>query len=1825
MRKKILVVDDNQFSGQSLREMLTGDYEVMEARGGKEALDITGDPAVGVSAVLLNVHPKEADGYETLARIRGDADASWAPVVAFAGKDDGEAEAKALALGADDFIVSPYNAAAVKQRLRNVIDRLGSAEHTGRRQAADKEPTCAAVQLKRLNDGIPGGIALLEAIPGGLRLLYCNEGFFGFSGYGRETYQKMIDDDPLCLVLPEDRAGIYEAIGRLRGGGEMFCTYRCVAVDGSLRWFDLKGSVAEWRGDTLIINAVQFDVTERKKTEEELRVSAERFRVAAASGDRVIARYDIRSGLYYTNSKTLFSLGFGDTIENVPHVFIERGVVLPESVEDYLAFYEKIKNGEKSCSADIALVRETGGYRWLHCDASVIFDGDGSPSQAIIVYTDITEQREKEAVYKKWQQSLRQKAPESYTLFRCNLSKDTSFDSVEGMLLQVRFKKDATTFNTRTLEYAAQYVHPEDRDGYIAALNADTLLANYYRDKRSETIEYRESLPDGAVRWLRLTIELVEYPNSSDVEAYLMYEDIDASKTAEMKVKETAENDPLTGVLNRMAFARKMDQIIQKSKASQHILLMLDIDGFKQLNDTFGHAAGDDALIDIARSLRTVLRHGDLLGRLGGDEFVICLKDVPYEAAVDKKVEQICTLVRRAYSGEVRISASVGIALCPRDGDDFDSLYRRADAALYSVKKSGKDSFAYFNREMDSIQPFPAEAVAETAAEKTTPAAKRRMLIVDDSVINRAILANIFRNEFTVEMAENGAAALLRLRRFGAGISVVLMDLVMPEMDGFAVMEKMQSSVEMSSIPVIAVSGQDDHEASLRAIKYGAADYVTRPIDPDLIRLRVRSAVSKAENERLRAQNGYLMLQSGEEAKYRTVLESTGTVVIEYDWANSVFTYDPAISLHIAGKYDDRRLWLILMSDMVADTMDVRAMQEFVHRLANDRERDGGSMTVRLKTASGEKQWFRMNVFKRKDEFQLTSKMLLTYVNVNEEVLANEKLRFQAERDELTGLYSRAAFFEKAAEMIDVHRRGYYVICCFDINNFKVINDQYGSEMGDAVLKQVADIFTHGFEAVGGIVCRITADKFAVLYPASFMASERLKNIREAAAVLDGSLPPISFSIGRYLVDDPSLSVSAMYDRAALAEASVKGRFDANIAQYDESMRERLLREQRIVNEMKQALAGRHFEVWLQPQYNHSSGALIGAEALVRWRHPEWGLVSPGEFIPVFERNGFIYELDKYVWEQTCMMLRGWLDAGRSPLPVSVNVSRYDLFHEDLLETLTGLISRYGIAVDLLRLEITESAFASSTDHIIGVVKRLIDYGFTVEIDDFGSGYSSLNTLKDVPAQVLKMDMRFLESSQNSDRGGNILESVVRMAKWLGMSVIAEGVEEKEQADYLRSIGCDYVQGYLYARPMPVAEYEALSKNIAGIECLSVMETVENLDNNLFWDPKSMDTLIFNTYVGGACVFEWHNGKIEILRANEKYAQTIGGEACTVNDALELVWEDHMDPAAARATRGAIERAIETGDDATYEAVYFGLFGREGKTYLRTTFRAIARTGDRYMLYATNENITAQREAEQKELAAHERLQAIMDNVSSGITAVVTRGEEVDYLFVNDRYYEMLGYTRAQYAAEVRSAFDLIHPDDRRWVLEAVEGVNATGRPSVMEYRVIRRDGGVIWERNSISVTKFNGIDAPVQLGVAIDITAERLAEQRILTLNENLKNMMNDTPGGFARLRVRPDGVLAAEYVNDTLCRMRGMSYDEIMAGDGKNATDTIHPGDRERVGAAVAEMIATGETGNIQYRLRHGGGKYIPVNAFGRVSKNEAGETFINAYFTEGVSAAL
>ena len=432
-----------------------------------------------------------------------------------------------------------------------------------------------------------------------------------------------------------------------------------------------------------------------------------------------------------------------------------------------------------------------------------------------------------------------------------------------------------------------------------------------------------------------------------------------------------------------------------------------------------------------------------------------------------------------------------------------------------------------------------------------------------------------------------------------------------------------------------------------------------------------------------------------------------------------------------------------------------------------------------------------------------------TYRSVNQGKLNGVVVDYLATYDELTGIYNKQAFYAKTKEMLLDNPDKNFDLLRINIERFKVLNDLFGESTGDKLLRYIGK-FLKEINLPLCVSGRLYADNFVVCYEAGKGDSRRMINTLQMVADSFAINNRTILSFGLYRIDDKTLPVSVMCDRANMALWKAKGNFKNPYCEYDEKMRQQVLKEQKIINAMEMAIQNKEFTLYIQPKYDIEKGIIIGAEALVRWISLENGFISPGDFIPVFENNGFVYEVDKFIWEESCRYLRKWLDEGREVHPISVNVSRIDLYTPKLVQHLVNLREKYQLPSQYLELEITESAYTEDPEQIITITRQLREAGFVILMDDFGTGYSSLNMLKDIQIDVLKLDMGFLKSSDYSAKGGNILTAILKMAESLKMQTIAEGVETKEQVEFLKSIGCRYVQGFYYSKPLPVGEFEKL-------------------------------------------------------------------------------------------------------------------------------------------------------------------------------------------------------------------------------------------------------------------------------------------------------------------------------------------------------------------------------------------------------------------------------
>lgn len=450
---------------------------------------------------------------------------------------------------------------------------------------------------------------------------------------------------------------------------------------------------------------------------------------------------------------------------------------------------------------------------------------------------------------------------------------------------------------------------------------------------------------------------------------------------------------------------------------------------------------------------------------------------------------------------------------------------------------------------------------------------------------------------------------------------------------------------------------------------------------------------------------------------------------------------------------------------------------------------------------------------------------------------AYEKMIKIAFQDDVTGGYNKPKFIIEAQKILkNISISDKYCLVLMDIAKFKVINEIYGFDVANIILKDVYNIIKENLpkdallarsyaatyifimkygddEDINNVIDKIHKD-------IAVYNNEKMGQLKDTPNKVVAKLVPL---FGVYLINDVTVPIYTMCDRVGLAKRTIAEDVNKYISYYDDSLRKQLLSEKNIEDEMHSALLNNQFVMYLQPKYDMKTLKIAGSEALVRWIHPTKGFIPPGDFIPLFEKNGFVLNVDRYMWDLACKTIRSWIDRGFDPVPISVNVSRLHLSNEFFVENLKDLIEKYQIPTSLLELELTETASFEDFDKFKDIVDELKKQGFSIAMDDFGSGYSSLNMLRQISCDILKLDRGFINDTTTDDRGKIVVQHVLSMAKNLSLKTVAEGIETVEQAQFLTDSDCDIAQGFLYARPMPLEDFEKLAfiearqLNIAGL------------------------------------------------------------------------------------------------------------------------------------------------------------------------------------------------------------------------------------------------------------------------------------------------------------------------------------------------------------------------------------------------------------------------
>ena len=480
-------------------------------------------------------------------------------------------------------------------------------------------------------------------------------------------------------------------------------------------------------------------------------------------------------------------------------------------------------------------------------------------------------------------------------------------------------------------------------------------------------------------------------------------------------------------------------------------------------------------------------------------------------------------------------------------------------------------------------------------------------------------------------------------------------------------------------------------------------------------------------------------------------------------------------------------------------------------------------------------------------------------------------------KNELTGLLNESSFITNAQRLINTKKDIDWCIILMDIKHFNLFDEWYGREQGDYFLSIIGKSILDKSNKLNGAAGYLGQDDFALIVPNNKLELEKLASELEQLIVDNGFSIGFLPAIGVVEVLDKNLSIKDHLDRASIACDDAKLDIKNKIHYYDLTKHKNIENEYKILNEYRKAMKNKEITFYLQPQCRISNKKIVGAESLARWIKKDGTIISPGLFIPVLEKYGFITDLDKYLWEEAIKWLRSIIDKNITPVPISLNVSRSSIFAIDICKYFIDLANKYSVPHNLIKIEITESSYSETTEQIIALVNKLRENGFVVLMDDFGSGYSSLNMLSNIKVDVIKLDALFLNfDKENTNTGVQILESVVNMAKQIAIPIIVEGVENKSQCDFLEDLGCRYVQGFYFYKPMPKKDFENLLLDKNNIDERGfVVKLNEQFRIREFLDKNIYSDSMLNNIIGSVALYSYDNNHVDIIRFNEQFYKAV--------------------------------------------------------------------------------------------------------------------------------------------------------------------------------------------------------------------------------------------------------------------------------------------------------------------------------------------------------------
>lgn len=1022
----------------------------------------------------------------------------------------------------------------------------------------------------------------------------------------------------------------------------------------------------------------------------------------------------------------------------------------------------------------------------------------------------------------------------------CLVKMDEDCKDVLIGLINIELNDNLTVIKANSIYYnLVGYTQDEFKDDF----NSSLLKITYYKDKdklvhkllynsKEESyinIEFRVVKKNGDLAWLSIN----GYRNHDDQMVDLLntyIADITYIKNENERLRAIVDTmscgvsiDSLTGLYNKDFTKKNIEEyLLGEGRNKRHCFMITDIDDFKDINDNLGHMVGDSVLAETGCKVKSLIRRDDIIGRVGGDGFVVFIKDIKNKDIIYDKANEICKAFRETcINGDdnYKISCSIGISIYPSDGTTYDELFKKADLALNNVKYNGKDCFQIHNNYMERVEQV-ANSVENPNVDKRIVSIVVNNFLKSESIkdgINKAleIIGNYYgvSRTYIFENSDDGKYCRNTYEWCADGIN--------PQIDN------------LQKIDVVSTYTYDDYFDEDGILHFRDIE-ILKNYSPELYEILNKQGIKAILQCKINEEfKGFIGFDDCERKRFWEISEIRSLMMLSKIITGYIVKLRKSEKLEkenllTRAIVDSQGLWAYVVNPKTYKLQYIspRIKQSLpgVEVGMTCHEYIGGNSILckicPIAELSGDTKMYTRDIYDIKSYTWVNVRASrFEWIEGEESVLIccsdiTKYVETVTYTDMLTRISTLSRFQIEAEKILKFRKNNKYALVYCDFDRFKNINDELGYEVGNRILIGFGKILV---DEVGDneLACRASEDKFILLLKYEEIEEIKLRLAYIAEKVEDMRKDKfisckLAITSGVYVIQPEDKDLSIIMDRANIARKTRKGVHENTCVIYDNRIHQKIKKENKIENRMFYAVNNKEFLVYLQPKVDIKTRKFVGAEALVRWKLSDGTIMPPVDFIPVLERNGFIVNLDFYVYEEVFSTIRRWIDEKKQVIPISVNVSRVHLKDSRFTERLFGLVNKYKIPTNLIELELTESVFLEDTDNLMRVMNELKTKGFILSIDDFGSGYSSLNLLKDLPVDTLKLDKEFFKNGDIDINVKTIVSYVIKMAKSLGLVVLFEGIETESQAKFLIDNDCDLAQGYLFAKPMPIDDFEKM-------------------------------------------------------------------------------------------------------------------------------------------------------------------------------------------------------------------------------------------------------------------------------------------------------------------------------------------------------------------------------------------------------------------------------